>query len=300
MPDFDRQNLILALAVPAAMVCLLWVASHGNAAVVALAALAFAFLGLTNYALIHEATHHSLNSDRRRNRLLGMLAGWMFPASFSFLEVTHQAHHRNNRTDGEMFDYYYPDDFLPIKYAQWYSILIGLYPPIIPAGSVLMAVAPGLFRLKPWRVAKSSSILFDRGLFDASVIGRIRTEVFLGIGFWIAIWYALDLSLLPVAVLYAAFWFNWSTRQYVTHAFSPRDVIDGAWNLTASRPMGWILLNGHWDLVHHQHPRAHWQELPGLGSDSHAPISYWRQYLRLWAGPRPNPEPAPAALDDAP
>ncbi|MEA3412910.1 MAG: fatty acid desaturase [Pseudomonadota bacterium] len=300
MPDIDRQNLVIGLGVPAALLFLLWAGSHSEGIVFLLSTVAFAFLGLTNYALIHEASHHNLHSERRVNNLLGALAGWLFPASFSFLEVTHQAHHRNNRTDGEMFDYYYPDDNLLIKYAQWYSILVGFYPPIIPAGSLLMALVPGVFRLKPWRVAKSSSILFDRGLFNDWVVRKIRSEVLLGLCFWVAAWLALDLDPLSVLILYAAFWFNWSTRQYVTHAFSPRDVVNGAWNLTVSRLMGGIFLNGQWDLVHHNHPHAHWQELPELGKASRPPSPYWRQYLSLWAGPRPNPEPAPVALDGTP
>jgi len=163
-----------------------------------------------------------------------------------------------------------------------------------------MAFVPGVFRLRPWRTAKSSSIIFDRGLFNVAVVTKIRREVLLGIVFWVVTWQTLDLDLLSVGILYAAFWFNWSTRQYVTHAFSPRDVMNGAWNLKVSRMMGWIFLNGQWDLVHHNYPRVHWQDLPTLRSTSRKPISYWRQYLKLWTGPRPNWEPAPVALEDTP
>lgn len=292
--------MILSLGVTGALLFLLWWASHCEGAVFLLPTLAFAFLGLTSYALIHEACHDNLNSNQRINGWLGALVGWLFPASFTFMKIAHQVHHRSNRTDGEMFDYYYPGDNLLIKYAQWYSILIGIYPPIIPLGCLLMAFTPTVYRLKPWRAAKSSSIIFDRGLFDAAVVAVIRREVLLGIVFWVAVWRVLDLDFLAVAALYAAFWINWSTRQYVTHAFSPRDVMNGAWNLRVSRLMGLIFLNGQWDLVHHNHPRVHWQHLPALGTSSQPPISYWRHYLKLWAGPRPNKEAAPMALDDIP
>jgi fatty acid desaturase len=299
MPDYNRQNMILSLGISAALLFLLWVASHSEGIVFLLSAVAFAFLGLSNYALIHEASHYNLNTERRKNDRLGTLVSCLFPVSFTFMETAHQVHHRNNRTDGEMFDYYYPDDNRLIKYAQWYSILIGIYPPIIPLGSLLMALVPGVFKLRPWQTAKSSSIIFDSGLFNAEVISRIRREVLLGFCFWVAIWLVLDLDLLSVGILYAAFWFNWSTRQYVTHAFSPRDVVNGAWNLKVSRPMGWIFLNGQWDLVHHSHPSVRWQRLPELASASRPPIPYWKQYLKLWAGPRPNQEPAPVALNDS-
>ena len=299
MPDYDRQNTALALGVTTAQLALLWNASHSTGIVFILSATAFAFLGLSNYALIHEACHHNLHAERRINDRLGTLLGWLFPVSFTFMETAHQVHHRNNRTDGEMFDYYYPGDNLLIKYGQWYSILIGIYPPIIPLGSLLMAFLPGLFQLRPWQRAKSSSIIFNRGLFSARPVARIRMEVVSGTCFWVVTWRILDLDPLATGILYAAFWFNWSTRQYVTHAFSPRDVLNGAWNLRVSRPMGWIFLNGQWDLVHHNHPKVRWQQLPELGKTSRRPIPYWRQYLKLWAGPRPNTEPAPVALDDS-
>ena len=258
----------------------------------------FAFLGLTNYALIHEAAHYNLNSEPGHNRYLGSIAGWLFPVSFTFIEVAHQVHHSNNRTDGEMFDYYYPDDNLLIKYAQWYSILIGIYPPIIPLGSMLMAFASSIFQLKPWQVAKSSSIIFNPSVFTPEVIRKIRQEVILGLVFWGFCWHLLDLDGTTVLVYFFAFWVNWSTRQYVSHAFSPRHVINGAWNLKVSPIMALIFLNGQWDLVHHSYPRLHWQELPEKSAVTRAPINYWKQYFKLWAGPRPNTEPAPQAMTE--
>jgi fatty acid desaturase len=73
-------------------------------------------------------------------------------------------------------------------------------------------------------------------------------------------------------------------------------VMKGAWNLKVSRLMGWVFLNGQWDLVHHMNPDLPWQLLPNEGARSAEPISYWRQYLKMWGGPRPNQEPAPTAI----
>lgn len=300
MDKYNQQNLFISAAILIALTTLLWVGSHTSWIGLALAAVVFSFIGLTNYALIHEACHHNLNSKTIPNWLTGAVLGWFFPVSFTFMETVHQVHHLNNRTDSEMFDYYYPDDNLLIKYGQWYSILIGIYPPIIPIGSILLALTPSFFNLHPWKAAKSSSIIFDRNLFTKQVLNKIRLEVFSGALFWLFLFMLLDLQILPVLIIYITFWINWSTRQYVTHAFSPRDVIQGAWNLKVSKLMGWIFLNGHWDKVHHQHPRAAWQKLPQLGNNSQKPISYWKQYFSLWRGPRPNTEPAPTALDHIP
>jgi fatty acid desaturase len=284
--------------VQAALVALLWVASQVSGIYLILAIVGFSFIGLTNYALIHEACHNGLNEHGNWNWLMGTVASWMFPVSFSFMVIAHKVHHINNRTDNEMFDYYYPNDNLLIKYGQWYSILTGIYPPIIPLGSLLMATVPWVFWMRPWQKAKSSSIIFNRALFPGPIIWKIRLEVVMGILFWYLLFTWLKLDPWAVLWLYMGFWFNWSTRQYVTHAFSERDVLNGAHNLKVGRLMGWILLNGHWDLVHHNHPSARWQTLSELGRTSRDPIPYWKQYFKQWLGPRPNHQSAPTAIKD--
>ncbi len=297
MTNYDRQNFIISGCIVVIQIILLWIGSHmGNVGVI-LASLAFSFLGLTTYALIHEGAHLNLHSNANTNSMLGTILGWLFPVSFTFIKTAHTVHHLNNRTDSEMFDYYYPEDNLLLKYAQWYSILIGIYPPIIPLGSIILAVLPSFFSLQIWKKDKSSAIIFDRNLFTPHIINKIRLEVFTGIVFWILIFRVLDLQLWSVLIMYMVFWINWSTRQYVTHAFTPRDVINGAWNLKVSRLMGWVFLNGQWDKVHHQHHLARWQDLAELGKTSEKPIAYWPQYFSLWSGPRKNFEPAPKALE---
>lgn len=87
--------------------------------------LLFAFLHLNNYAILHEATHSNLNSTKQLNYWLGVLTGIIFPTSFSIATLTHTKHHCCNRTDHEMFDYYYPSDNLFFKFGQWYSVLLG-------------------------------------------------------------------------------------------------------------------------------------------------------------------------------
>ena len=64
MPIPDRLNAALAVVVFASAVGLLWLASHvgswwGTFAV----GIAFSYVLLTNYALLHEAGHGNLHSD---------------------------------------------------------------------------------------------------------------------------------------------------------------------------------------------------------------------------------------------
>ena len=254
----------------------------------------FSFVLLTNYALMHEAAHGVLHHHARYNWLSGMILSWLFPMSFTVFRVSHVVHHCCNRTDHEMFDCYYERDFKPVKFVQWYGLLLGLWWPLIPVGNMLLAIHPGILRTRPFRSARSTSVVFND--YDRGLTRLLRMEVLLALVFWFSIINLFALRWETILIFYLCFAVNWSTRQYVTHAFTVRDVKNGALNLEVSRPMSWILLQGQWDLVHHQHPHISWIHLPALGESSAQPISYWKQYIRLWKGPRPCNEPGPAML----
>ncbi len=72
--------------------------------------------------------------------------------------------------------------------------------------------------------------------------------------------------------------------------------MNGAWNLRVGRLHGLSLLNGQWDRLHHRHPRVPWTGLPALARGMDYDLGYWRQYLRLWRGPRPCGERGPDCL----
>ena len=48
------------------------------------------------------------------------------------------------------------------------------------------------------------------------------------------------------------------------HAFSRRDVIEGAWNLKHWPFMSYLLLHGEYDLNHHRRPEVPWRKIVGL------------------------------------
>lgn len=289
-----RLNLGIAAAVIALALGLLWLGARMSPMGIWVLGVVFSFVMLTNYALIHEATHDTFHGRSGANWLAGTVLSWFFPTAFTVLRVTHIVHHCCNRTDHEMFDYYYAGDNRLFKYIQWYGLLLGLWWPLIPTGTALLAAARWVTHTPPFKRARSTAVLFDG--FGKRELRLIRLEVVSGIAFSALLFHVLSLSWQVVLIYYACFAVNWSTRQYVTHAFTPRSVREGALNLAVSRPLGWILLNGHWDLVHHQHPHVPWTCLALLGRASPPSVSYWRQYLRLWAGPQPCPEPGPDML----
>jgi fatty acid desaturase len=292
MPVPNVLNATLVVLDVAAAVFLLWLGSWAQAwwAVLGVG-IAFAYLMLTNYALLHEATHHNLGSDATWNYWLGVAAGVFFLAPFSMIRVTHQGHHQRNRTDAEMFDLYYAGDSFFLKCCQWYGTLCGLFWPCIPVCATLFALCPQtiglqLFSGPPFGNANVKDI-------TARDLRRIRFELLLTVVVFAALFWLLHLHWLNVLVLYGCFSVNWSTRQYVGHAFSKRDVIEGAWNLRHNWLMSKILLHGEWDLNHHRHPEVPWYYLPRLAAGDEPRLSYARQYWRQWLGPHLATEPPP-------
>lgn len=275
----------------------LWAASYVEIYWMIPLGIMFSFFQLTNYALMHEAGHHVFSRTGKLNYALGVLSASMFPKSFTLYEVAHHMHHRGNRTDHEVFDYYYPNDNMLIKNIQWYGILTGIYYPLIPLGSVLIAVAPWLFHTKMVKRAKTSQILFSD--IRGKNVTKIRLEVLFIAVYWFVMWNLLSLSVVGVLMCYACFAFNWATRQYVTHAWTKRDVIEGASNLRVSKISGAILLNGQWDHVHHKFPFLPWSELTNPKYHEQTPVSYLGRWLSLWKGMRPNTEKAPIVISSA-
>ncbi len=300
MPIPARLKTALVAAVAVGAVALLWLGSRCESwYAVLVVGVVFSYLLLTNYALLHEATHNNLHPDPRANHALGFITGLFFPVPFRMVHATHQGHHRRNRTDYEMFDLYYPTDNRLLKFGQWYGILCGLFWPMIPLGAVLFALCPALLQARPFRSARSSSYLL--GDIRAAEVRAIRLELLLMIGCYAVLCYLLELHWQNTAVLYGCFAVNWSTRQYVGHAFTRRNVIEGAWNLRHNALMSLILLHGEYDLNHHRRPDVSWYYLPRLCAEDDPPRrSYLRQYLRLWLGPRPTCEPAPESLHAMP
>lgn len=294
MPIPDRLNLCLVALVFSGNVALLWLGSWVEAWYwVLLVGVAFSYLMLTNYALLHEASHGNLHSSFGVNYALGVLTGLLFPMPFRLMRTTHRNHHEHNRTDHEMFDLYYPTDNRLLKWAQWYCLLCGLFWPLVPLGAVLFALFPGLLRsrmLKGTDPARGMGIVAN---LPRRAVWAMRGELLLIVAFFAALFWLLGLRWQNTLVLYACFSFNWSTRQYVGHAFSPRDITDGAWNLRQSWWMSWLLLHGEWDLNHHRHPEVPWYYLPRLSPPDEPRRPYLKQYFSQWLGPRPAREPDP-------
>ncbi len=302
-PIPGRLNLAITAASMTMAATLLWTASHAQHWLILLAAaIAFSFVNNTNFALLHEAVHGILHSDRRVNDGVGVALAAMFPTGFAMQRASHLGHHRRNRTDLELFDYYLPHQSRWVKTYWLYCLLTGFYWAIIP-------VAAAAYLLMPWAF---STRWFQRGParwwgFEPLVQdianerrGRVWSEIACTAAIQAGLWLALDLTVVGWLACYWAFGVNWGALQYTDHAWTPRDVREGAWNLRVNRLVRTVFLNYHCHLVHHRRPQTPWLYLPRF-VDPHEPRPhFWRIYLSLWAGarpapPGPGPEPLPVS-----
>jgi fatty acid desaturase len=294
-PIPDRLNVWLSGMGFAAAAALLWAGSLRPEWGWALGTgIVFSYAMLFVYSLIHQAQHDCLHSKEAWNYGLGAMLSLLFPAPFTMIRTTHQGHHLRNRTDHEMFDQYYPTDNRFLKVAQFYCILIGLFWPVIPIGGLLAAISPRIFRLPVFQRGRNTSYLL--GDIRPEQTTAIRLEMLLIVLLFAGLFALFRLRWENVLIMYGCFAVNWSTRQYVSHAFTRRDIIDGALNLRTNRLMSLLLLNGEWDLNHHRYPMVAWPHLPALSSPGEERVNYGQQYWRQWLGPKLCTEPPPERL----
>ena len=290
-------NAFLAVAIVAGGVALQCLASRQAArgawgATLALG-VAFSFLYLPLYSLLHEAEHRAFHRRRRLNDAFGVFLAAFFPGSFTFLRACHLGHHRRNRSDAEMFDLYYPTDSLVKKRAAFYALYLGGFWLTVPIATVLLVVWPRLLRSQLVQDAPGAAAML--GGIPASWLRRIRLECAAVILLHVGLVVGLGLHPLSYAVLYALYGLNWSAQQYVTHAASPRHVTNGAHNLKAHPLYAALLLNFNWHLAHHQHPGVPWIHLPRYDDHTRVRPGYLSAFIRFWRGPRLTDDHPPPA-----
>lgn len=291
-------NLALSVGAMAAALGLLAFASRtGSWGWRLAAALAFSFVNNTLFSLLHESVHGIFHPRRAVNEAAGRVLAAFFPTALTFQRLCHLGHHRRNRTDAELFDYVLPGESRALKAAQWYGILTGIYWLLPPLACIAYLAWPGLFRkplLQGTTAARQTSAEAMASGFEGAPEGRIRLEILFSLAVQAAMVKLLDLNLMGWLTCYGAFAVNWSSLQYADHAWSGRDVHDGAWNLRVNRLVQYLFLNYHHHRAHHQRPDVPWLHLSKYVDLSEERPSFLRIYLQMWRGPRPWPgEEAP-------
>jgi fatty acid desaturase/membrane-associated phospholipid phosphatase len=276
-------NVTLALGIGALLLGCQWAASTGTTVTqVLLPGLGFAFLFLPLYTLLHEAEHGVFHRVPFVNEAFGVLMGCLFPGSFSFLRMCHLGHHRRNRSDVERFDVLEAHDDVTARRVYFYTLYLGGFWALVPLATALLVLWPGLLKTRLSTLHADAEAMV-RGVPD-SLLLRVRLEATA----------ALAAQALGVAtfgwtwvLLQALAGVCWSSQQYVTHAGSPRDALNGAHNLKAPRLYEALLLHFNWHLAHHQHPRVPWLYLPQFDDRTRVRPKYFESFFRFWQGPKP-------------
>lgn len=250
------------------------------------------------YSLLHEASHGLFHPDRRANELLGRWLAVLFGMSFTFYRHCHTRHHVKNRTDIELWDLYRPQDVRWKRAVNLYLMLTGAGYALVWISVLVFALAPRLAHAAPFR--RHTEIAgFLEGADGAEKVRTMRWESLGVIAVYAAVYLAFGHSPATFLVPFAVHGFVWSSQNYVNHAFSKRDVIHGAHNLWMPAFLRPIYLNFNCHLAHHERPGVPWIHLPKLVPAGTVRLAFFRNWLRMWGGPRLTTEGDPRLPSDA-
>lgn len=277
-----RLNLLIVALQSLAALAVFWGAAHASQWwQLGMLAMAFAIVGNSIYAMMHEAEHGILHPNRWYNDAVGVYLALFFPAPYHLLRQGHLGHHLRNRSDDEAFDFYFEGDNFLWKWLQLYGILTGFFWLTIVLTNLLILLCPFLIRRRTVEFDRPSAALVDS--LNPKYWRWIRLEALAVVAFHLFIVWALQIPWVSYAVVYVGFGFTWSAMQYVHHFGTERDVVHGARNLWLGWPIDTVWLHHNWHQVHHEHPTVPWKYLPEFGGERRFLIP---QYLRMWRGPR--------------
>jgi fatty acid desaturase len=220
-----------------------------------------------------------------------LFAGF-FPTAFTIQRISHFGHHRRNRTDFELYDYYLPHQSRWLKTYWIYCLLTGFYWAIIPVAGFVYLVCPFAFRSRKFQNGPAKWWGFGEFVRDIAnePIARVWPQAVFTFALQALLWWSLALDWTGWLACYWAFGLNWSSLQYTDHA----------WNLRFWPPTQAVFLNYNLHLVHHRRPDIPWLHLPRFVRREDPNPSFWSIYWPLWAGARPAPPgPGPAPLPPA-
>ena len=298
-PIPERLNIALLLIVIVTSWVLLWSAAHLALVWALPAALIFMHVNNTAFVLMHEAVHGIFSEKKWLNNLAGSVCAALFPTAFHLQRVAHLGHHRRNRTDAEIYDYFLPGQSRLLRNFQLYAgNLSGLYWLCIPLSNLIYLLAPWLYRSSWFIHGVARALGFEPFVKEIAQQGLmlIWFECLWALAYQVVIWNLLDLNWQGWLLCYGMFALYWSALQYVDHAWSPRDVRNGAWNLKVTPLSRALALNYQCHLAHHQQPEVPWLYLPQLVSKNDPQHTFWKIYFSLWGGVKPAPPMGSKAL----
>ncbi len=287
-------NILIAIVSMSSYVALLYGVNAINSwPIKILLAVLFAHVANTVFSLLHEAVHNGFHSNKNTNYFFGVILSAFFPTAYSFQKRCHLNHHKNNRTKLESFELYDQHDSYFLRSFSLYSVLTGFYYTFPFLGCLFLLISPSKMihsafndKVNSYKVARMGGASMLRNFENLSIkeITRMRLEVLATIIIYFSIIYFLNISLVTWLLCFGAFALMWSTLQYVDHAYSPRDIKNGAWNVSINPITRIFFLNYHYHQAHHQHPNVSWLHLSKFQDPKYDSPSFWKIYFRMWKG----------------
>jgi fatty acid desaturase len=240
--------------------------------------------------MMHECFHRNGHRRGRVNWMVGTLSSILFGSSYTLIRVQPRgpppAQSLECRTGGirpsrrkrGLQDRLY---YFAILGGIWIgSFVATLLLPFVPYGKV-KKLAVGMLSMDGYNRAFSE--------FRPRDWIMLRVEALLGVAWWLACIWLFDWDWRILLLAYACFAFSYSSLQWIYHMRTPLDRIEGAYDLRLPMPVRWLFLNFNYNLSHHRHPRAAWQELHGkVNQRETQPL--WRRYLGVFKPPERYPD----------
>src|SRR5258706_42204 len=176
----------------------------------------------------------------------------------------HCGPHRRNRTDDEMFDCYTPKKSRFQAWFHLYCLLTGWFWSSAPLGCAIYLLTGPFFSRPLFKEGIARFYGLEPMVADLAraPAWRMRGELLFTIAFQSGLVLLLDLTLTGWLARYIAFALNRRSLQYTDHAYTRRDIREGASNLQVNPLVQWIFLNYHHHLAHHRDPTVPWIHLP--------------------------------------
>jgi fatty acid desaturase len=283
-----RLNLVLVGAVLTALVVILSMAGRAHGWTLAALSICYGLVMNSGYALAHESEHGILHTNQKVNLWSGVILMLFFPAPYHLMRQGHLGHHMRNRSDDEAFDFYFEGESALWRWLQLYGVLTGFFWASIVLSNIVCAISARLLRRQVTPFERTT-IALQRTL-NPRHESWIQAEALAVFGLHGTLMWTFHIPFLHYFAVLFGFGFMWSAMQYAHHFGTTRDVLRGARNLKTFKPVDLLWLNHNWHLNHHMHPTVPWIHLPRLNEGSRTRGSLVWAYLRMWQGPRFNPE----------
>jgi fatty acid desaturase len=274
-PIPNRLNLAISLTqISLALFLLILSSKVENTYLYFALALIFAYVMQVGFFLMHEAGHNVLHQSRFINDGLGKVISALFPSTFILYKTGHKAHHRNNRSDTELYDYIRPSENPVLKIVLHYLLFFGLQWVGHWLMSIYVLIAP---KRKAEDLIGKKAHYFDFTIKISKV--TLFFEILLSVSILSSLFLIFDLDGHRILGFYAIFAVFFSSQQQIYHNKASRHIVEGSYDLRLPYGLNWLYLNSNFHLQHHRKAKVPWLYLSNMANGK----THSKPFLWHWA-----------------